>query len=128
MNARSFLVSGLLAGLLAGLATFFVAHQIGEPYVDAAIAVEESSTAADHATDHDHATGPDGSAGDQAGHHHDEGGTVVSRGNQSTWGLLTGTMAMSLAFGGVIALVAAGAVGRIGRLRATQSTALVVAV
>jgi hypothetical protein len=104
MTARTFLINGLIAGLLAGFATFLVAHTVGEPPVDAAIAIEES---------HDH------------GHHHEEGGTVVSRENQSTWGLLTGTLAIGTAFGGLVALAAAGAVGRVGRLRPSQSTALV---
>jgi hypothetical protein len=107
MSPRTFLVHGLLAGLLAGLAAFFGAHQIGEPPVNAAIAVEEA-----HAAAESHA-------------HHDEDGTVVSRENQSTWGLATGTIAIGTALGGLVALAAAGAVGRIGRLRPSQSTALV---
>jgi hypothetical protein len=107
MRPRTFLVHGLLAGLLAGLAAFFVAHQIGEPPVNAAIAVEEA-----HAAAESHA-------------HHGEDGTVVSRENQSTWGLATGTIAIGTALGGLVALAAAGAVGRIGRLRPSQSTALV---
>ena len=61
----------------------------------------------------------------RAGHHHDEGGTVVSRHNQRTWGLLTGTLSIGLALGGIVALVAAGVVGRIGALSPGQSTALV---
>ena len=104
MTARTFLINGLIAGLLAGFATFLVAHTVGEPPVNAAIHIEES---------HEH------------GHHHEENGTVVSRENQSTWGLLTGTLAIGTALGGLVALAAAGAVGRIGRLRPTQSTALV---
>jgi len=107
MSARSFLINGLVAGLLAGFATFLVAHTVGEPPVDAAIAIEESH------------------AGPEAAHHHEEGGTVVSRENQSTWGLLTGTLAIGTALGGLVALAAAGAVGRIGRLRPSRSTALV---
>ena len=59
MNARAFLVRGLLAGLLAGLATFFVAHQVGEPHVDAAIAVEEA---------HEAHEATDQAAGEPAGH------------------------------------------------------------
>jgi hypothetical protein len=107
MNPRTFLIHGLLAGLLAGLAAFFVAHQIGEPSVNAAIAVEESHAAAETPM------------------HHQEHGTVVSRKNQSTWGLATGTIAIGTALGGLVALAGAGAVGRIGRLRPSQSTALV---
>jgi hypothetical protein len=101
MSARTFLVHGLLAGLFAGFAAFLVAHAIGEPPVDAAIALEQA---------HDQ------------GHHQDE---VVSRENQSTWGLATGTLAVGAALGGLVALVSAIAVGRLGRMRPTQSTALV---
>jgi hypothetical protein len=107
MSARAILVRGLLAGLIAGLATFFVAHQVGEPHVETAIALEE-------ATAHDHA------------HSHDsEEGTEVSRTDQRTWGLLTGSLAVGVALGGIVALVAAGTVGRMGPLLPGQSTALV---
>jgi hypothetical protein len=117
MTARAFLIRGLLAGLLAGLATFFVAHQVGEPSVQTAISLEESHDAADHA-EHD--------AGEA--HHHQESGTVVSRHNQRTWGLLTGTVAVGVALGGVVALVAAAVAGRMRRLALGQSTALVTAI
>jgi hypothetical protein len=120
MTPRSFLVRGLLAGLIAGFFTFAVAYTVGEPQVDAAIAVEEAAAApadqgpADGHT-HDHS---DGGAG--AG-----GGTEVSRDNQSTWGLATGTFAVAITLGGVVGLVSAFAAGRLGRLRPSQSTALV---
>jgi len=103
LTPRTFLVHGLVAGLLAGFAAFLVAHQIGEPQVDAAIAVEESA----------------------AHHHADEHDVVVSRANQSTWGLATGTLAIGTTLGGLVALVSAAAVGRLGRMRPSQSTALV---
>ncbi|MES2944793.1 MAG: CbtA family protein, partial [Pseudomonadota bacterium] len=45
MNARTFLIHGLIAGLLAGIAAFLVAYSIGEPPIDAAIALEESNAA-----------------------------------------------------------------------------------
>jgi hypothetical protein len=112
MTPRNFLIRGLLAGLISGILTFAVAYVAGEPSVDAAIAVE--SKAADH---HD-AT---------AEHSHDENGTEVSRQNQSTWGLLTATGATGVALGGITALAAAFALGRLGRLRPSQSTALVAA-
>ncbi len=107
MTARSFLVRGLLVGLLAGFATFLVAHQVGEPHVEAAIAIEEAQASPDAA--------------------HDQGdeGTTVSRSDQRTWGLLTGSLAVGVAIGGIVALVAAAVVGRIGRLSPAQSTALV---
>jgi hypothetical protein len=117
MTPRNFLVRGLLAGFIASLFSFGVAYTVGEPQVDAAIAVEESGAAAEPAAapaadGHDHS-------------HSDEGGTEVSRDNQSTFGLATGILAVGTALGGVIGLASAFAVGRIGRLRPSQSTALV---
>ncbi|WP_332643345.1 CbtA family protein [Aeromicrobium sp.] len=124
MTPRNFLVRGLLAGLIAGILTFAVAYIAGEPSVDAAIQVEAAGEPASHsheATEHSHEEGA-------AEHSHDEeGGTVVSRQNQSTWGLLTATVSTGVALGGIVALAAAFALGRIGRLRPSQSTALVAA-
>jgi predicted cobalt transporter CbtA len=115
MTARNFLIRGLIAGFVAGFVAFLVAHQVGEPHVDRAIAIEEADSAEAHA--HEDA--------EPAGHAHEEDGTVVSRANQSTWGLATGTLAVGTALGGLVALVAAGLMGRIGRLTPGQSTALV---
>ena len=42
LSVRSFLVRGLLAGLVAGIVAFGVAYVVGEPSIDAAIAIEES--------------------------------------------------------------------------------------
>ena len=124
MTPRNFLVRGLLAGLIAGLLTFAVAYIAGEPSVDAAIKVEAAGEAAPHshdgAAEHTHEDGA-------TEHTHAEDGTVVSRQNQSTWGLLTATMSTGLALGGIVALASAFALGRIGRLRPSQSTALVAA-
>lgn len=110
MSARQFLISGLIAGFLAGVVAFLVAHSIGEPNVNAAIAIEESHGAAE---------------APMAGHSHEAEEEVVSRATQQTWGLATGTLAVGAALGGVIALVAAGAMGRLGRFSPGQSTALV---
>lgn len=110
MTARAFLVRGLIAGLLAGCAAFLVAYQVGEPHVERAIAIEE---AADDGHSHSHAE----SETDDA--------TVVSRSDQRTWGLLTGSLGVGVALGGLVALVSAAAVGRIGRMSPGQSTALV---
>ncbi|MGH3351692.1 MAG: CbtA family protein [Nocardioides sp.] len=110
MSPRAFLVRGLLAGLLAGVVTFLVAYAVGEPQVGAAIALEESAGADGHSHSH-------GEGGEEA--------PEVSRANQSTWGLLTGTLAIGVALGGILALVAAAALGRMGRLPPGQSTALV---
>jgi hypothetical protein len=120
LSARAFLVRGLLAGLLAGFAAFLVAHQVGEPHVERAIALEEAGAAAESAHSHDDA---------EATHSHDEAaGTEVSRSNQRTWGLATGTLAVGIALGGLVALVSAAVVGRLGRLTPGQSTAVVAAV
>lgn len=116
MNARAFLVRGLLAGLLAGLATFVVANVVGETHVEAAIALEQSAAApaAEESEGHSHA--------DSSG----EGEVFeVSRGSQRTWGLLTGTLAVGIALGGLVALVAAATLGRLGRMLPSQSTALI---
>jgi len=118
MTARTFLVHGLIAGLVAGFAAFLVAHQLGEPQVDAAIAVEESAHTHDHTDTHT-------DTHDGTSSHHEEDGTVVSRANQSTWGLATGTFAIGTTLGGLVALVSAIAIGRLGRMRPSQSTALV---
>lgn len=117
MTARAFLIRGLLAGLLAGIATFVVAYQVGEPHVERAIALEES------------ATSPAGPAGhhqaDQSSPSPKDAGAEVSRSTQRTWGLLTGSLAVGVALGGIVALIAAGVVGRLGRLTPGQSTAVV---
>ena len=118
MTARALLVRGLLVGLLAGLATFLVAHQVGEPHVETAIALEEAGGAAEPAEEHSHEAATDG-------HTHEEEGTTVSRHNQRTWGLLTGSLVVGTALGGIIALLAAAAVGRLGRMTPGQSTATV---
>lgn len=112
MTPRNFLVRGLLAGLIAGLFAFAVSYTIGEPPVNAAIALEEAAAAENPPADV------------QMDESEDEG-TAISRGDQSTWGLATGTFAIGIALGGVTGLVSAFAVGRIGRLRPSQSTALV---
>ena len=109
MTPSNFLVRGLLAGLIAGLFAFAVAYTVGEPPVDAAIALEEAQTAGE----------PMNSQLDE------DDGAVVSRGAQATWGLATGTLAVGTALGGAVALASAFAVGRLGRLRPSQSTALV---
>lgn len=134
MTARALLIRGLIAGLVAGIATFFVGYAVGEPHVEAAIALEDSGSAADeaHPPGDSHEHGDEASAehspSDTHGHSHgDEGeGTEVSRDDQRTWGLLTGSLAVGIALGGLVALVAAGTIGRIGRLQPSQSTAVVV--
>ena len=127
MTARAFLVRGLIAGLIAGVATFLVAYTVGEPHVETAIALEKAgaSEEPDAAEPHEHGDEATGGQTSSTHSHGEEGGTEVSRDNQSTWGLLTGTLAVGIALGGIVALVAAGTLGRIGRLLPGQSTALV---
>jgi predicted cobalt transporter CbtA len=120
MTPSNFLIRGLVAGLLAGLVAFGVAYVVGEPQVDAAIAIEEAGSASHH----EHA---DPAAEHPAEHAAEEHTTEVSRANQSTWGLLTGTLGVGVALGGITSLVAALALGRIGRLSPAQSTSLVAA-
>jgi len=128
-SARTFLVHGLLAGLLAGLAAFLVGHQVGEPQIDTAIALEESAAPAsdEEAAGHSHS---DSHSDDEAGHSHGDeaGGTEVSRATQKTWGLATGTVAVGLALGGILGLLSGAVLGRLGRLGPAQSTATVVAI
>jgi predicted cobalt transporter CbtA len=88
-SARDFLIRGLLAGLFAGLVAFGVAYVVGEPSVDAAIAIEESAHG---------------------------GGELVPRSLQSTVGLLTGTTVAGVTLGGMVGVLSALALGRLGRL------------
>ncbi|NUS45561.1 MAG: CbtA family protein [Mycobacteriaceae bacterium] len=104
---RALLVRGMVAGVLAGLLAFGLAYWIGEPQVDAAIALEET---------HAHAHG---------GQSHDEV-EVVSRAVQSTAGLATAVLVYGVALGGLAALVFAFLLGRVGALTA-RATALLVA-
>lgn len=115
MTARALLVRGLVAGLLAGCATFLVAHQVGEPQVETAISLEESAS-------HHDATSSSGTRFDS---HESDEEAVVSRGTQRTWGLLTGSIAVGVALGGLVGLGCALASGRVGRLGATASSAVV---
>lgn len=113
LTPGAFLLRGLIAGLVAGLFTFAVAFALGEPHVDDAIALEEAQSAA--------APVP---AAEEA--EHEEAGMVeISRENQKSWGLLTGTLAIGTALGGLTALAAAAVVGRLRGLGARGSTALV---
>lgn len=104
ISARDFLVRGLLAGLFAGLVAFGVAYVIGEPSVNAAIAIEESA-----GVDHDHAADTP-TASEEAG------STEVPRSLQSTVGLLTATTVAGVTLGGLVGVISALALGRFGRL------------
>lgn len=90
---RGLLIRGLLAGLVAGLLAFAFAKVFGEPQLDKAIAYEDAHR-------------PPSSAA-----------PVVSRGVQSTLGLLLATVVYAVALGGLFALAFAAVQGRIGRAR-----------
>lgn len=100
---RPLLVRGMAVGLAAGLLAFVFALVVGEPHVQHAIDFEEQLTGI---------------------HHEPAGAEEVSRGTQRTLGLLTGTVLISAALGGMFSLVFAWAYGRIGPLsaRATAAT------
>lgn len=102
---RSLLIRGMVAGLLAGVVAFAFAYVFGEPQLEQAIAYEERQADGDH---------------DSAG------AATVSRGVQSTLGLLTGTVAIGVALGGLFSLVFAYAYGRVG-LRGARTTSAVLA-
>ena len=102
-SARSFLVRGLLAGLVAGLVAFGVAYVVGEPSINAAIAIEESGGLGDH-----HAHDPTANES--------SGAAEVPRLLQSTVGLLTGTLVAGVTLGGLLGVLSALALGRFGRL------------
>jgi hypothetical protein len=100
---RSLLIRGMLVGAGAGLLAFAFAVVFGEPQVGHAIDFESHLAQL---------------------HHEPEGPEVVSRGVQRTWGLLTGTLAMGTALGGLFALAYAWAYGRIGNFSARGTAAL----
>jgi predicted cobalt transporter CbtA len=111
-SARNFLVRGLLVGLFAGILAFGVAYAIGEPSVNASIAIEEAGSA-----EHAH---PGEVAEPQDSHE-----TEVPRSLQSTLGLLTGTVVAGVTLGGLVAVLSALALGRFGGLGVRSTTLLI---
>jgi hypothetical protein len=101
--ARTFLIRGMICGIVAGLLVFLYAKFFGEPTVDGAIGVEELLAKA---------------AGEMPE------ADLVSRDLQSTWGLFTGVMLFSVAIGGLFSLLVAYSWGRMGKLSARSSAAL----
>src|SRR6266508_5056589 len=85
----SLLLRGLLAGLFAGLLAGTFAYVMGEPHIDAAIAIEES-----HSTAHDHDS--------TAAHAEPEEEPLVSRDGQRA-GLFLATGLYGVALGGILA-------------------------
>ena len=100
------ILRGLLVGIVAGLLAFGWAKVFGEPAVDTAIDFEGQLAAA---------------AGEP------EEPELVSRGIQSTLGLMTGTVAIGAGLGAIFAVVFAFANGRMGSL-GPQPTSLLLAV
>lgn len=92
---RSLLVRGMLVGAVAGLLAFAFAFVFGEPQVQHAIDFEEQLARASNEPAE---------------------AELVSRGVQRTVGLLSGTVVLGVALGGMFALAFAWAYGRIGAL------------
>ncbi len=95
------LIRGLLAGLIAGILAGGVAFVLGESRIDAAIAIEESNSAAEAEVHSHDAT----QAEEPAGHSHDEEEALVSRDGQR-FGLFLATSLAGLALGAIFAVVA----------------------
>ena len=127
ITARDLLVRGLLAGLLAGVATFLVAYVVGEPSVNAAVALEESAEGS-AAPAHEQNGSTDAPASDEAAdgtHGEAAQQTVVPRSVQSTAGLVSVTLVAGVTLGGLVGVVSALALGRFGRLGVRGTVLLV---
>lgn len=100
---RALLIRGLVVGLVAGLLAFAFAYRFGEPQVRHAVDFEAQL----------------------AGARHEPGGAeIVGRDVQGTFGLLTGTVVLGMALGGVFALAFAYVYGRIEAVGARSTAAL----
>jgi predicted cobalt transporter CbtA len=86
------------------MVAFGVAYLVGEPSVNASIAIEESG-----GFGHDHAHANERSASETPT------ATEVPRSLQSTAGLLTATMVAGVTLGGLVGVISALALGRLGR-------------
>jgi predicted cobalt transporter CbtA len=112
---KTLLVRGMVVGVVAGVLAFAMGYVVGEPQVDNAIAFEEQMAAKEAAPAADAAPSADAGQNMAGMSHEGEAGgeeEIVSRANQSTWGLLTGTVVYGAAFGGIFALVYAYSLGR----------------
>jgi hypothetical protein len=105
MNARSLVVRGMLVGVVAGLLAFGFGRLFGEGPIDAAIAFESS-----HANPGVHEP------------------ALVSRTIQATLGLGAATLVYGVALGGLFALAFGLVYGRVGRLGARGTSAVLAAV
>ena len=112
---RTLLIRGMLVGLLAGLLVFGFGKVFGEPQVDRAISFESALDEAKAKAEEAH------------GIHAVEEPELVSRNVQSGFGLFTGIVVYSTAFGGLFALVFALADGRAVSLGPRAVSALLAA-
>lgn len=115
MSARHFLTGGLLTGLIAGIIAFGIAYVVGEPSVEAAIALEGTGEPVPHTHEADTPT------------HRHGGEAEVPRSVQSTLGLLTGTLVAGVTLGGLVGVLTALAMGRLGGLSPRATTVAVAA-
>lgn len=102
---RPLLVRGMLVGVAAGLLAYLFSRVFGEPQLQHAIDFENHLARL---------------------RHEPQGGALVSRGSQRSFGLLTGTIVMGAAIGGIFSLAFAYAYGRIGAI-GPRATAAVLA-
>ncbi len=104
MNGRSLLLRGMLVGVVAGMFALAFGYLFGEPPIDHAIAFEDARAQA---------------AGEVAG------AALVSRTIQSTAGLATAVLVVGVAIGGLFGIAFAVAYGRLGRIGARATAALI---
>lgn len=104
---KTLLLRGMAAGLAAGLTYFVFAYLFGEGAVDGAIAYEE------------HVGGAHDAAAEAP---------LVSRGIQSTVGLGVAAVLYGIVIGGFLALAYSAVVGRVGRLGARATAAVIAGV
>jgi predicted cobalt transporter CbtA len=116
------LTRGMLVGLLAGLLSFGFLKIVGEPQVDRAIAFESAMDEAKA-----QAKAAEAKAKGVALPKEEPEPELVSREVQASFGLLTGVMVYSTAFGGLFALVFAMAYGRMGDFSPRATSALLAA-
>lgn len=100
---RPLLVRGMLVGLAAGMLAFAFAFAFGEPQVQHAIDFEDYLARVNHEPAE---------------------AELATRGVQRTLGLLTGTVVMGIALGGLFSLVFAWAYGRIGAMSPRPTAAV----
>jgi predicted cobalt transporter CbtA len=115
MVVRTLLIRGMLVGLLAGLLVFGFGKVFGEPQVDRAISFESALD------------GAKAKAEEAKGIHVEKEPELVSRSVQAGFGLFTGVMVYSTAFGGLFALVFAVADRRAVNLSPRAVSALLAA-